>query len=49
MSRMSTATTIGLLICERFSQETLDYIANWDPDLHFAVMKSRKAKGIKDK
>ena len=50
MSRIQRAATeIGLLICERFSDATLDYIAEWDPDLHYAVMEARKQKGIKDK
>ena len=49
MSRMKRATETGLLICERFSKPTLKYIANWDPDLHFDIMKARKKKGIKDK
>lgn len=48
MSRLQKkATETGLLICERFSQATLRYIEEWDPDLHYAVMKARKQKGIK--
>jgi hypothetical protein len=48
MSRVQkTATEIGLLICERFSDATLEYIEKWDPDLHYAVMKARKQKGLK--
>ena len=50
MSRIQRyATEIGLLICERFSDATLSYIAEWDPDLHYDVMRARKQKGIKDK
>lgn len=48
MSRMGVATSIGLAICERFSKATLDFIAEWDPDLHFLVMDARKKKGIHD-
>jgi hypothetical protein len=48
MSRIQRkAIEIGLLICERFSKDTLDFIEEWDPDLHYAVMKARKQKGIK--
>lgn len=48
MSRIQrNAIAIGLLICERFSKATLDYIAEWDPDLHYDVMKARRKKGIK--
>ena len=48
MSRIQrNATEIGLLICERFSDATLRYIAEWDPDLHYDVMKARRKKGIK--
>ena len=48
MSRVQrVATEIGLLICERFSKATIDYIEEWDPDLHYAVMKARRKKGIK--
>jgi len=39
------ATEIGLNICERFSDATLKFIEEWDPDLHYAVMKARKQKG----
>lgn len=48
-TRMQEARRIGLLICERFSQGTLDYIEEYDPDLHFDIMKERKKKGVKDK
>jgi len=41
------ATETGLLICERFSDATLKFIEEWDPDLHYALMKARKLKGIK--
>ena len=47
MSRMKTATSIGLAICERFSKATLKYIAEWDPDLHYEIMKERRKKGIR--
>ena len=48
MSRIQKkATEIGLLICERFSAETLSFIEEWDPDLHYAVMQARRKKGIK--
>jgi len=42
-----TATEIGLLICERMSDATLAFIEEWDPDLHYALMKARRKKGIK--
>ena len=49
MSRtMQKATDTGLLICERFSKATLKYIAEWDPDLHFDIMKARKKKGVRN-
>ena len=48
MSRIQRyATETGLLISERFSKATLDFIEEWDPDLHYAVMQARKRKGIK--
>ena len=47
MSKTQKATEIGLLICERISKATLEFISEWDPDLHYDVMKARKRKGIK--
>ncbi len=41
------ATEIGLAICERMSDVTLKFIEEWDPDLHYALMKARKSRGIK--
>lgn len=46
---MRAATRTGLKICERISKKGLDYIAYWDPDLHYDIMKARKKKGINDK
>jgi len=46
MSRMSLAREIGLLICERISKKGLEYIEEWDPDLHYDIMRERKKKGI---
>lgn len=48
-TRVQSARETGLLICERFSKGTLDYIEEWDPDLHYDIMKERKKKGVKDK
>jgi len=47
MSRIKVATSIGLAICERISKKGMAYIAEWDPDLHYALMMERKKKGIK--
>ena len=48
MSRIQRkATEIGLSICERISPATLKFIEEWDPDLHYALMKARRRKGIK--
>ena len=48
MSRVQrNATEIGLTICERISPATLKFIEEWDPDLHYALKKARKRKGIK--
>ena len=48
MSRTQrNAIEIGLLICERFSKTTLVFLEENDPDLHYAVMKARRRKGIK--
>ena len=44
MSRMRTATTIGLAICERISEDTMNFIEEWDPDLHFALVQARKKR-----
>ena len=41
------ATEIGLAICERMSEDTLRFIEEWDPDLHYALVEARKRKGIK--
>ena len=50
MSRtMKQATDPGLLICDTISKEGLKYISEWDPDLHYDLVKARKKKGIKDK
>ena len=46
-SRMKSARTIGLMICERISKASLKYIEEWDPDLHYDIMQARKRKGIK--
>jgi len=47
MSRaQKKATEIGLAICERISEATLKFIAEWDPDLHYALVEARKRKGI---
>jgi len=46
MSKMSIAREIGLLICERISKKGLEYIEEWDPDLHYDIMRERKRKGI---
>ena len=49
MSRtMARATKTGLLICDRIKKASLDYIAEWDPDLHYDIMKARKKMGIKE-
>lgn len=42
MSRMSTAKSIGLDICDRFSKATLEFIEEWDPDLHYEIMQRLK-------
>lgn len=47
MTRLSTATTIGLSICERISKAGLKFIEEWDPDLHYEIMKERKKKGVR--
>ena len=48
MSRIQRkATEIGLSICERISPATLKFIEEWDPDLHYALKKARRRKGIK--
>jgi hypothetical protein len=44
MSRMKTATETGLLICERISKESLAFIEEWDPDLHYEIMQERKKR-----
>ena len=50
MSRtMLKATETGVMICDTITPEGLAYIAEWDPDLHYELMKARKKKGIKDK
>ena len=47
MSRVQKkATEIGLLICERFSDATIKFIEEWDPDLHYAIMQARKKRGV---
>ena len=48
-SHMQRATETGLLICDRISKASLDYIEEWDPDLHYEIMKTRKKMGVKDK
>jgi len=42
MSRMNTATKIGLSISDRMSEATMKFIEEWDPDLHHALIKARK-------
>ncbi len=44
---MQKATDTGLLICDTISKEGMEYIAEWDPDLHYDLVKARKKKGIK--
>lgn len=43
-SRMAKATETGLLICERISKESLAFIEEWDPDLHYALVQARKKR-----
>jgi hypothetical protein len=44
MSRMRTATEIGLAICGTISEDTLKFIEEWDPDLHYALVQARKKR-----
>ena len=44
MSRMRTATEIGLAICEKISEDSLKFIEEWDPDLHYALVQARKKR-----
>jgi len=44
MSRMKTATETGILICDRIKKPSLDFIAEWDPDLHYEIMQERKKR-----
>jgi len=49
-SRMKRATETGIAICETISEESMKFIAEWDPDLHFALVQARKKrtrKGVK--
>lgn len=48
MSKMAKATETGLLISHTISKAGLKYIAECDPDLHYAIMQARKKMGIKD-
>lgn len=43
-SKSAIATEIGILISNRpgFSKETLAFIEEWDPDLHYAIMQFNK-------
>ncbi len=45
MSRtMKKATETGLLICETISKESLAFIEEWDPDLHYEIMHELKKR-----
>ncbi|MHA2047392.1 MAG: hypothetical protein ACW99G_21605 [Candidatus Thorarchaeota archaeon] len=45
MSRVQKrATETGLKISDRFSDATIKYIEEWDPDLHYEIMKVRKKR-----
>ncbi len=46
-SRMVTATETGLLICERIKPASLAFIAEWDPDLHYEIIKTLKKRNRK--
>ena len=48
MSRTQrVATEIGLAICETISDDTMKFIEEWDPDLHFALVQARKKRNRK--
>ena len=47
MSRMKIATEIGLSICATISEDTLKFIEEWDPDLHYALVQARKKRNRK--
>lgn len=49
MSRMKIATEIGLGICERISEDSLKFIEEWDPDLHYDLVQARKKRSRKRK
>jgi len=44
MSRMKTATETGLMICERILPESLAFIEEWDPDLHYEITQELKKR-----
>lgn len=44
MSKMKRARSIGLKIADRLSDETMKYIEEWDPDLHYDLVQARKKK-----
>lgn len=46
---MRKATETGLLICESISPEGLKFIEEWDPDLHYEIMQTRKKKSRRRK
>lgn len=44
MSRMKTARSIGIKLADRISDASMKYIEEWDPDLHYDLVKARKKR-----
>lgn len=44
---MKVARQIGLSICERIKKNGMQFIAEYDPDLHYDLVQERKKRGIK--
>ena len=38
------STKIGLAICGTISEDTMKFIKEWDPDLHYILVQSRKKR-----
>jgi hypothetical protein len=41
---MKSATETGLLCCERIKPESLKFIEEWDPDLHYEITQELKKR-----
>ena len=48
-SSMARATETGLLICERILEDSLKFIEEWDPDLHYEIMQARKKRKVRSR